>query len=105
MLSGVFHHRNYDPWKADQVLVTGEDVIRVGGDIVWRQAASFLLGIQFVDVYVLLPFIKASDQVCKQFQGFQEHGSSCTRVKNQDSVTNEPDVTPVMGQFRLIHPC
>lgn len=55
---------------------------------------AFLLGIQFyVDVYVLVPFIKASDQVCKQFQGFQEHGSNCARVKNQDSVTDEPNIT------------
>lgn len=92
------HHRNYDPWRAGQVLVTGEDVIRVVGDIVLRQAASFSTGYTIlcgcVCPFTLYKGFRSGVQTVSRFSGTWKHGSNCTRVKNQDSVTNEPNVTP-----------
>lgn len=80
------------------MLVTGEDVIRVVGDIVWRQVASFSTGYTIlcgcVCPFTLYKGFRSGVQTVSRFSGTWKHGSNCTRVKNQDSVTNEPDVTP-----------
>lgn len=73
------------------MLVTGKSVSWGGGCDLAGGGKLFLFSMQFcVDVYVLSPFIKASGQVCKTFQGFQEHGSNRSRIENQDSITNQP---------------
>lgn len=54
----------------------------------WGEVVSF---IQFcVDVYALSLFIRLQVRCAKQFQGFQEHASTHSRIKNEDSITDQP---------------
>lgn len=71
---GVFTTGIMTPERADQVLVTGEDVIRVGGDIVWRQAASFSTGYTILCGCVCpLPFIRLQIRCANSFKVFSRN--------------------------------